>query len=205
MIILSQTLGEIVGTEQEIVVDIIIDTPLDLPAQNALSPYKIVCPSTARCVSGERYMMRSNGSWVQQPDTHLALDLTGYYTSAETDSAISSALSTYYNQSQVDTLLANRYSLAVVTGSGIPNGTDLDTWTQIGRFQNSNANNGCTNTPESRTNPFWLINERTYTTGRVKQTYYMGQQSNFHIFYWRVQYNSNLDWSQWAKFEGVLV
>lgn len=188
MIILSQTLGEIVGTEQEIVVDIIIDTPSDLPAQNALSPYKIVCPSTARCVSGERYMMNSSGSWIQQPDTHLSLDLTGYYTQAE-----------------IDTLLANRYSLAIVTGSGIPNGTNLNNWTQIGRFQNSNANNGCTNTPENRTNPFWLINERTYTTGRIRQIYYMGQQSNFHIFYWRVQYNAALDWSQWAKFEGVLV
>lgn len=189
MIILSQTAGEIVGTTQELVVDIIVDTPADLPAQNALSPYTIVSPSTARCVSGERYMMNSAGTWVLQPaDATVALDLSGYYDS-----------------SQIDTLLAQRYPLVIVSGSSIPNNTDLDNWTQIGRFQNSNANNGCLHTPEGRTGPFWIINERTYTTGRIKQNYYMGQQSNFHIFYWRVQYNSQLDWSQWAKFEGVPV
>lgn len=177
--------------ESGIIAQLCCDTSAELPNVNDFSTFgTLVATSTCRAIDESvTYQLNTHGVWKKKTDaTSVALDLTDYYTQAE-----------------IDALIANRYSLAIVTGSGIPNGTNLDNWTQIGRFQNSNASNGCTNTPENRTNPFWLINERTYTTGRVKQTYYMGQSSNFHIFYWRVQYNNNLDWSSWAKFEGVIV
>lgn len=201
MIILSQTLGEIVGSEQEIVVDIIIDTPLDLPAQNALSPYKIVCPSTARCVSGERFMMRSNGSWVQQPDTHLALDLTGYYTIAQTDSAIASAVLSFQNTAD------NRYK-RIGTGETVADGTNLDKLTQPGKYRNANANNGCSNMPsEVAGRPFTVDVENTYSSSRSRQTLWLGQSGFIDRFYWRTQYTSGgvAVWSSWYKVTGTAV
>ena len=114
MIILSQTAGEIVGTTQDLVIDCIVDTSADLPAQNALSPYTIVCPSTARTVDGERYMMNSAGTWILQPEG-VTLDLTGYYTSAEVDAAILAALTSYAQKSDVIPEAEKRGTLIIST------------------------------------------------------------------------------------------
>lgn len=105
MIIITQKAGEIVGTKQNLVIDAIVDAPANLPAQNALDPYIIVCPSTIRCVSGERYMMDSGGNWIQQPEpTTVVLSLADYYTVSQTDAAISAALvggGTFYSRGEV--------------------------------------------------------------------------------------------------------
>lgn len=168
MIILSQTLGEIVGSEQEIVVDIIVDTPLNLPAQNALSPYKIVSPSTVRCVSGERFMMRSNGSWVQQPaDATISLDLSGYYTSVETDSAIAAALSSYYTGSQTDSAIAAAISAEYAKiGTAIPDNADLHSadYDIPGIYYKSSNATTCVNLPSNFAGAAFTLEVRNTTT-----------------------------------------
>lgn len=183
MIILSQTLGEISGSNQDIVIDAIVDTPSDLPAQNDLSPYVIVCPSTIRCVSGERYMMDSGGSWILQPSpTTTQLDLSGYYTAAESD---------------------DRYQ-RTGTGTTISN-TDVDTL-PIGRFRNTSTTHGCTNLPTDLLNrPFQIDCEDMAVAGRHRQKAYGTQSSTIGMFWMRGQYTSGgvLVWSPWYQFTGV--
>ena len=185
MIILSQKAGEIVGTNQNLFIEAIVDTPADLPAQNALDPYIIVCPSTIRCVSGERYMMDSGGNWIQQPEpTTVVLSLADYYTKSESD--------TRYQRNGTGTTITN---------------TDVDTL-DPGRYRNSSTTHGCTNLPSTLLNrPFQIDVEEMATAGRHRQKAYGVQSTTIGMFWMRAQYSSGgvLVWSPWYEYTGTAI
>lgn len=73
------------------------DTAADLPATTAFSDFGTLTVSTKAYVisTGQVYMLNGSGSWVLQPsENNIQLDLTGYYTSAQTDAAITAKVNT---------------------------------------------------------------------------------------------------------------
>lgn len=72
------------------------DTAAELPAVNAFSSLgTLVATSTCRVINeSATYQLNTQGVWKKKTDaTSVALDLTGYYSSAETDAAIAAAIS----------------------------------------------------------------------------------------------------------------
>lgn len=95
MIITSRKLGDIVGSRQNLVITGYVDTQSDLPSATDLDGYTIVCPSKMTVIyDGSEWIIDETGTWRKQPG-QFTLDISGYYTSAETDAAISTALSDY--------------------------------------------------------------------------------------------------------------
>ena len=125
------------------------DTAADLPAVSAFSQGDLVQGSKAKDIdTGDEYMMNSGGTWIKQPSpTTTQLDLSGYYTSVQTDSAISSALSDYWTQAETTTAIGQAFGVMIAPyytgaqtdtaianaiaaeyskiGTAIPNGADL--------------------------------------------------------------------------------
>ena len=64
---------------------ILCDTDADLPA--TVDGYSVSQGWTAKTVDGKSYLANSSGTWVLQPPG-ISLDLSGYYTSAETDTLL---------------------------------------------------------------------------------------------------------------------
>ena len=76
------------GSENAALMDLFIDDVSDLSSLTHFDSIKILQGSTAKDIStGDLYQMQSDGTWVQQP-AGVQLDLTGYYTSAETDTLL---------------------------------------------------------------------------------------------------------------------
>lgn len=212
MIILSQTAGEINGTTQDLVIDCIVDTAADLPAQNDLAPFTIVCPSTARTVDGERYMMNSAGTWVLQP-SGVSLDLTGYYTAAEVDAAINTALASYTNTSDMNTAINTAIMSTQYINRGTEldqNGEDLDTITTPGRYFTGAYANMMTNLPSNFAGLalVMVVDYTTTTTGnRCRQTLYpAAAPSNIPVpHFWQRYMTGTGVWRAWVDFAGTVL
>ena len=79
---------EYISTENCARMDLFIDSSSDLVGLTHFDSIKLLQGSTAEDVStGDNYMLKSDGTWVQQP-AGITLDLTGYYTSSEIDTLI---------------------------------------------------------------------------------------------------------------------
>lgn len=79
---------EYVSTENCARMDLFIDSSADLVGLTHFDSIKLLQGSTSEDVStGDKYMLKSDGTWVQQP-AGITLDLTGYYTSSEIDTLI---------------------------------------------------------------------------------------------------------------------
>ena len=96
-LISSDPVGNFSSGTQDAIGVIICDTVSDLPAVNAFSGISLYMGSVADIIqTGDRYKLNSSGTWIKQPaPTTTQLDLSGYYTDAETDAAISAALASY--------------------------------------------------------------------------------------------------------------
>ena len=178
------------------------DKETDIGSRTAFTGKVLLGGSTCHAIAeGSDWMLDSSGVWHKQPDPHTTqLDISGYYTSAETDTAIASAIST------AQTTFDSRY-LRIGTGSAITDGTDLNSLTTLGKFRNANANNGCRNMPlEIAGRPFTLLVENTYGNQRYKQTLWLGQSGYTDRFYWRIMTTNN-DWTgaDWYKVSGTAV
>lgn len=103
------------------------DTQADLPGADDFTCH-LMLGSKAEIMDGTVWRMKSDGTWEQQPAPNTTqLDLSGYYTSNQTDAAISVALSGYYTSVEVDAAIAaNNIGVA---GSA---NEDLDNFTAVG-------------------------------------------------------------------------
>lgn len=93
----ADPIGSYSSGSRDVIGHVICDDVSDLPAATDFSGVTLKMGSTADIIAnGDRYKMNSSGTWVLQPSPMTTqLDLSGYYTSAETDTAISTALSSY--------------------------------------------------------------------------------------------------------------
>ena len=79
---------EYINSENSARMDLFIDSDSDLVGLSYYDTIKLLQGSTAEDIStGDIYMMKSDNSWILQPSPNQ-LDLTGYYTSAETDTLL---------------------------------------------------------------------------------------------------------------------
>lgn len=179
------------------------DTSADLPSR-LIGTRALAISSTCHVIdTGEDYMLDTYGNWnLQQSATSVTLDLSGYYTSAETDTAISDAITDF------QTNTADHRYLRVGTGTTLADGTNLNSCTTLGKYRNSNASNGCRNMPlEVAGRPFTLTVENMYGNQRYKQTLWLGQANYVDRFYWRIMTTNDPDtgWSDWYKVTGTAV
>ena len=80
---------EYINSENSARMDLFIDSDSDLVGLSYYDTIKLLQGSTAEDIStGDKYMMKSDNTWILQPSPNQ-LDLTGYYTSAETDTLLS--------------------------------------------------------------------------------------------------------------------
>lgn len=93
----ADPIGSYSSGNRDVIGHVICDDVSDLPAATDFSGVTLKMDSIADIIAnGDRYKMNSSGTWVLQPSPMTTqLDLSGYYTSAETDTAISTALSDY--------------------------------------------------------------------------------------------------------------
>ena len=85
----------------------ICDTFAELPAVNYSQDFTLGIGSEAHVIENDAdYEMKSEGTWVRSYPNKIQVDMSGYYTSAQTDSAISTALTNYYTQAQTDAAIA---------------------------------------------------------------------------------------------------
>lgn len=172
--------------ENGIIALLCCDTVSELPAVSDFPTFGTLAPtSTCKVIdTDEVYQLNTVGVWkIKQQATSVALDLSGYFTSEQSD---------------------QRY-MRSGTGTTVPDGTDLDTLTNVGTYRNGNANNGCTNMPNDWHVPFRVVVENTYNPARVRQTWYGGQAATVSAYYYRTQYTSGgvAVWSSWYKVEGT--
>lgn len=125
--------------ENGIIAQCCCDTAAELPAVNAFSTYgTLVATSTCRVINeSATYQLNTAGVWKKKTDaTSVALDLSGYYTSAEVDSAISAALATYALKSEVIPEAGKRGTLIVST---VADKFDILSITTTGRYFTNTA------------------------------------------------------------------
>lgn len=172
------------------------DTEADKPARGDFTGYTLLAQSTFHAIAeGTDWMMDTSGTWHKQPDAHTTqLDLSGYYTSAEVDAAISAAIR----------------SSAV--GSDIPANYDLDTFVDVGHKNCSAVNaQSCAHRPLGNQNGgFGVTNTLIYTAegsaDRVRQELIYnvtGQNVARNRTFWR--YLSSAGWSDWYEVNTTVV
>ena len=110
---------EYVSTENCARMDLFIDSAADLSSLTHFDSVKLLQGSTAEDIAtGDKYMMKSDGTWVQQP-AGITLDLTGYYTSAETDTLLAGKQDSL-DASQIDAVNSGITSALVAMISKTP-------------------------------------------------------------------------------------
>lgn len=174
------------------------DTVSDLPPRIQGTKALLIGSDCEIVSTGDKYEMDTYGNWHIQPRA-ISLDLTGYYTSTETDTAISDAITDF------QTNTADHRYLRVGAGTALSNGTDLNNCKTLGKYRNANASNGCRNMPlEVAGRPFTLTVENMYANSRYKQTLWLGQSAVVDRWYYRIMTNDT-DWSDWFKVAGTSV
>ena len=210
----ARQIGTFTSGNADIIALIYCDTSADLPAANYFSGFNIFQGSTAEVIdNGAVYRIDSNGVWKPQPaSAQIALDLTGYYTSAQTDSAISAAiaiaLNNYYDDVTVNSLVDAAAIASLSRGTSIPAGADLDTYTTAGRYYCTSGNSSTvTNKPYAVAVSFQLTVEQNQGSARPLQTITYNTNSSTYIgkVYKRWFDPVTLQFGQWFAFEGVPV
>lgn len=107
---------------RQIRAEIIADSVSDLPENTTALTYLL--GTHARTVdTGDIYYIDSSGTWIQQPPPNQ-LDLTGYYTSAETDTLLAGKQDSL-TQTQLDTIDNTTIALPEIINAGAKNITEI--------------------------------------------------------------------------------
>lgn len=187
------------------------DTQASLPAadQSGTAGFTIVRGSDAKDVAtGDKYIMNSAGTWVQQP-SGVQLDLSGYATTQYVDTGLAAKVdNTTYTagQSAQDTVIGTKISASDVFGLGtaLATGLDLNSITTIGVYYapSTTIAQSLLNCPASYT--FRLEVKTTNGNNRYMQTIYEVSTANGQITIYRRAYTVN-GWQPWYRFDGVQV
>lgn len=192
------------------------DTITDLPAVNAFSPLgNLVVSSTCRVIdTGKLYQLDGAGTWHEKQEG-VTLDLTGYYTSAQTDSAINTALSGYYTDAQTNAAIAAAiagYYSPAVSPASISNGTDIFTL-PAGVYAKATSVNTLVNLPSDFTgnyDAFLLFVRLSFTGNNWRRQFILFPVSNSGAWETRLCYRNNETstagtFGNWVRFDGGTV
>lgn len=235
MIILNQKLGEVSGSNQYIVIKALVDSPSDLPALNVLDPYILAAPSEITCINdSSRWILNEAGVWKQQvSDTQVSIDLSGYYTAAQTDNLfytktyIDTTLDNYYTKTYIDinyyekveidgriedlTTLANgkmplKFAdyTTIPDGANIGYGTTAGNYTTPGVYVRTTSSAGIAGRPSDYQAAFLLIVRNTSAESRYQQELYpLANVSGSVQHFFYKRYYTAAGWQDWSKFEGT--
>lgn len=186
---------------------IVCDTVSDLPAPNDYSAdgITLVMGSYADIIqTGDRYKMYSNGTWVLQPSqTTTQLSLTDYYDKTEIDTMLAS----YYTSAQTDTAINTAIMQTQYTNRGTEpaDGTDILTL-PVGRYFKSSAAQTLVNTPSTFTGQacvFDIRNTTTATGTRMRIDFYSCAPSNEPHYWFAVKAGTPAEWKPWIEMTGT--
>ena len=196
--------------ENGIIAQCCCDTAAELPAVNAFATYgTLAATSTCRVINeSATYQLNTAGVWKKKTDaTSVALDLSGYYTSAEVDSAISAALASYTNTADMNTAINDAIMLTQYTNRGTEpaNGTDILTLT-VGRYYKSQNAQTLVNIPSNFTGQacIFVIRNTTTTTGtRMRIDFYSCSPSNDPHYWFSIKAGTPAEWKAWIDITGA--
>lgn len=187
------------------------DTQTSLPAadQSGTAGFIIVRGSAALVLdTGDRYIMNSSGTWMQQP-SGVQLDLSGYATTQDlTDGLAAKVDTTTYTAGQAaqDTVIATKITAADVFGSGllIPDNSDLNDYTVGGKYYGTNsAGASVSNLPVANSNFNFSLEVKIASPIHILQYITILRTADNPYIYRRRYYNGT--WTSWYRFEGVQV
>lgn len=172
------------------------DNQTSLPAadQSATAGFIIVRSSSALVLdTGDRYIMNSGGTWVQQP-TGVQLDLTGYATQQDlTDGLAGKVDTSTYNAGQAaqDDVIADKwgYKRSTIGGTG-----DFNTVVSSGYYR---YNGAPANAPTGASGEFGVL--MVYAAGSyISQIAHCFLSSRYGL-YIRSSTNTGSTWTAWTQ------
>ena len=205
--------GTFTSGTQDVIGLVICDDVSDLPAYNDFSGFALKMGSKAEIIAdGSRYRMDSTGTWIQQPEG-VTLDLTGYYTSAEVDAAINTALASYTNTSDMITAI----NTAIMSTQYINRGTEPADGTDIfdlspGRYYKSSNAQSLLNIPSTFTGAacsFVIRDTTTITGSRRRIEFYsaapVGGNAEPHFWFTYKTGSGSGTWRNWVDISGTIL
>lgn len=199
MLLDTVPVGQYTSGSQNVLGTVICDTFSDLPAATDFTGFVLVMGSVADIIdTGDRYKLDSNGVWMLQPKPSsitatVGLDLTGYYTAAQTDAAISNALvggGTFYDRGEV-----------LTADSANPIDFHSATFMKAGAWSFGGSNRPyISNLPASVPNTGGTI--RSMFNQRTDRFFYiLTLNSPSQLCFWYCQYTGA--WQAWHKVQGT--
>lgn len=209
LLLSADPVGVYTSGSQNVLGHVICDTVADLPAPTDFTGQVLVMGSWADIIqTGDSYKMHSDGTWELQPaPTTTQLDLSGYYTSAEVDSAISTALSAYTNTTDMNNAINTAIMVTQYTNRGTEpaDGTDILSL-PVGRYFKSSAAQTLVNTPSTFNGQacvFDIRNTTTTTGTRMRIDFYSCAPSNEPHYWFAVKAGTLADWKPWIEMTGT--
>lgn len=209
----TQQIGTYTSGYVDVIGHVVCDTVADLPTYDAYQSDGVTLRMGSKAeiiADGSIYKLDSSGTWVLQPaDAQIALDLSGYYTSAQVDSLLASYTNTSDMNTAINTaIMSTQY---INRGTELPNtGADLDTITTPGKYFTSAYANMMTNLPSTFAGLAFVlvVDYTTTTTGtRCRQTLYpAAAPSNQPVpHFWQRYMTGASVWRAWVDFAGTIL
>ena len=163
IMVFPDPIGTFTSGRQDVLATVLCDTQADLPGADDFPGFHLIIGTKAEVMDGTLWRMLSSGTWQQQPAPHtVQLDLSGYYTTAQTD-ALDAGL-----QSQID-LTYKLNTSTVLTDPDPDNGVYADLWDTLipfGTYLRTSNVSDVQHLPTGFTGGFKAIIERGLTNAR---------------------------------------
>lgn len=181
------------------------DNQTSLPAadQTATAGFIIVRGSSALVLdTGDRYIMNSGGTWIQQP-SGVQLDLSGYATQQDlTDGLAGKVDTSTYNAGQAaqDTVIATKITMENILGTGrqITDTAGQDALT-LGKFYCANATDAGNITTSPWNSAYFGFTMRSVSTSQRFVQIAIQNDDNFHMA--KRRYTGS--WQPWAYISNI--
>lgn len=192
----------------------VADTVSDLPPR-IVGTMALCIGSICEIVEdGSKYEINSYGVWKLQPNSAtVALDLTGYYTSAQVDAAITaavnSALASYTTTADMNTAINTAIMTTQYTNRGTEpaDGADiLDL--PVGRYFKSSNAQTLVNIPSTFTGAacvFEIRNTTTTTGTRMRIDFWSCSPNNEPHYWFAVKASTPAVWKPWIEMTGTVL
>ena len=203
------------GVDYQSVVGVLYaDTSADLPPRLVGSRALAISSTCTDVSTGDKYMMDTYGNWNLQPtSTSVSLDLSGYYTSAEVDAAITaavnSALASYTTTADMNTAINTAIMTTQYTNRGTEpaDGADiLDL--PVGRYFKSSNAQTLVNIPSTFTGAacvFEIRNTTTTTGTRMRIDFWSCSPNNEPHYWFAVKASTPAVWKPWIEMTGTVL
>ena len=193
----------------------IADSETDLPSQDAFTGKRLYKGSTCKCLQEcTEWELNSSAVWKKQESANsVTLDLSGYYTSAQVDAAITaavnSALASYTTTADMNTAINTAIMTTQYTNRGTEpaDGADiLDL--PVGRYFKSSNAQTLVNIPSTFSGAacvFEIRNTTTTTGTRMRIDFWSCSPNNEPHYWFAVKASTPAVWKPWIEMTGTVL